>query len=231
MKRLIAIIVVAMCAISAFSQEYETTLKKISEAAQDDLGSLDSRGSFNYSRRYLVTAYFVETIDLDSLVFLVEDNGYVIPVKLQKNDLNAVNRFVARNLQKGEFLTIEGTVERIEINEEKYRGLIDAVIVENDEYEVKVQGTATVHLKGRKVVGSLPKPAYVSQAEGIVVVEIKVDQYGAVTEAVPGAEGTTATDKALLEAARSAALKAHFNQDAKAPASQPGTITYTFKLK
>ena len=230
MKKLILILLTLTCCQEAFSQAInnrqdvtETTIKAIVE---------DSRGDVELSfYRYLVPASFVETVDAEALVFLVEDNGYVIPVKLQKNDLNAVNRFVARNLQKGDFLTIEGTVERIEINEEKYRGLIDAVIVENDESEVKVQGTATVHLKGRKVVGSLPKPAYVSQAEGIVVVEIKVDQYGTVTEAVPGAEGTTATDKVLWGAARSAALKAHFNQDAKAPASQPGTITYTFKLK
>jgi hypothetical protein len=52
-----------------------------------------------------------------------------------------------------------------------------------------------------------------------------------VTEAIPGAEGTTVTDKTLWNAARSAALKAHFNQSANAPALQTGTITYIFKLK
>ena len=95
----------------------------------------------------------------------------------------------------------------------------------------KTEGTANAHVKGRNVVGSLPKPSYDSQTEGIVVVQVKVDQYGTVTEAIPGAEGTTVTDKKLWNAARSAALKAHFNQSASAPALQTGTITYIFKLK
>ena len=97
--------------------------------------------------------------------------------------------------------------------------------------EGKTEGTANAHVKGRNVVGTLPKPAYATQTEGIVVVQVKVDQYGTVTEAVPGAEGTTATDKNLWAAARNAALKAHFNMDANAPAVQTGTITYIFKLK
>lgn len=97
--------------------------------------------------------------------------------------------------------------------------------------EGKTEGSANAHVKGRSVVGSLPKPSYATQMEGIVVVQVKVDQYGNVTEAVAGAEGTTVTDKTLWNAARSAALKAHFNQSADAPAVQTGTITYVFKLK
>ena len=97
--------------------------------------------------------------------------------------------------------------------------------------EGKTEGSANAHVKGRNVVGSLPKPSYSTQVEGIVVVQVKVDQYGTVTEAIPGAEGTTVTDKTLWSAARSAALKAHFNQSANAPALQTGTITYIFKLK
>ena len=97
--------------------------------------------------------------------------------------------------------------------------------------EGKTEGEANAHLKGRSVVGSLPKPVYGIQAEGIVVVQIKVDQYGNVTEAIPGAEGTTVTNKELWNAARNAAMKAHFNMKADAPALQTGTITYIFKLK
>ena len=97
--------------------------------------------------------------------------------------------------------------------------------------EGKTEGTANAHLQGRSVVGSLPKPSYGIQAEGVVVVQIKVDQYGNVTEAIPGAEGTTVTNKELWNAARNAAMKAHFNMKADAPALQTGTITYIFKLK
>jgi len=95
----------------------------------------------------------------------------------------------------------------------------------------KVEGSANAHLKGRSVVGSLPKPSYATQAEGTVVVQIKVDQYGTVTEAIPGAEGTTVTNKELWNAARNAAMKTHFNMDGNAAAVQTGTITYIFKLK
>jgi len=98
-------------------------------------------------------------------------------------------------------------------------------------HEGKTEGTANAHLKGRNVLGTLPKPSYSAQLEGTVVVQIKVDQYGNVTEAIPGVEGTTVTDKTLWNAARSAAMKAHFNQSASAPAVQSGTITYIFKLK
>jgi TonB family protein len=97
--------------------------------------------------------------------------------------------------------------------------------------EGKTEGSANAHVKGRNVVGSLPRPTYASQTEGTVVVRVKVDQYGNVTEAIPGAEGTTVTDKTLWNAARNAAMKAHFNMDAHAPAMQSGTITYIFKLK
>ena len=97
--------------------------------------------------------------------------------------------------------------------------------------EGKTEGSANAHVKGRNVVGTLPKPSYATQLEGVVVVQVKVDQYGTVTEAIPGAEGTTVTDKNLWNAARNAAIKAHFNMDANAPALQTGTITYIFKLK
>ncbi len=85
-------------------------------------------------------------------------------------------------------------------------------------------------LAGRSVNGSLPRPHYTVQKDGIVVVEIWVDNYGNVQKAVAGAEGTTVTDKTLLQAARKAALGAHFNMSADAPALQKGTITYTFTI-
>ena len=44
-------------------------------------------------------------------------------------------------------------------------------------------------------------------------------------------EGTTVTNTALWNAARAAAMKAHFNMSADAPVLQTGTITYKFKLQ
>lgn len=89
---------------------------------------------------------------------------------------------------------------------------------------------AQANVKGRRVSGSLPRPtlSYYEGAAGVVVVTVKVDQYGNVTEAIPGAEGTTLINQNLWDLARNAALKAHFNQSADSPAVQVGTITYEF---
>lgn len=118
----------------------------------------------------------------------------------------------------------------------------DERVVVYSGYEFFCEGTAetlqkstsngpSVSIKGRSVVGQLLRPRYTVQAEGTVVVTILVDQYGNVTQAKAGAEGSTTDNKELLSAARAAAMHSHFNQDAKAPAVQEGTITYVFKLQ
>jgi len=95
----------------------------------------------------------------------------------------------------------------------------------------ETHGEPKANLKGRTLNGSLPRPSYPVQATGTVVVDIWVDNYGIVTKAVAGAEGTTVTDKDLWNEARKAAMKASFNMSADAPPMQKGTITYIFKLK
>ena len=95
----------------------------------------------------------------------------------------------------------------------------------------RTSGEPNARLKGRSVVGTLPKPVYGVQAGGIVVVDILVDRQGNVRSAVPGGTGTTVSDKTLWEAARKAALDAQFNVKPDAPVQQAGTITYIFKLK
>ena len=92
-------------------------------------------------------------------------------------------------------------------------------------------GEPSARLAGRNVVGSLLKPSYGVQKSGRVVVKISVDREGNVTDAIPGVEGTSVTDRSLWSAAREAALQAHFNANPKAPVSQEGTITYIFKLQ
>ncbi len=96
---------------------------------------------------------------------------------------------------------------------------------------IEGQPQAKFKLQDRLVVGVLPEPAYVSEVAGKVVVTILVDQFGNVTEAFPGDEGTTVVDKALWEAAKKAALDAKFNIASNAPAIQKGTITYIFQLQ
>ncbi len=85
-------------------------------------------------------------------------------------------------------------------------------------------------LTGRSLVGSLPKPEYNVQEQGIVVVKITVDKYGKVTGAQAILKGTTTQNSYLWRVAQQAAMKARFNPDPKAPAFQEGTITYHFSL-
>lgn len=85
-------------------------------------------------------------------------------------------------------------------------------------------------LGGRKSL-SLPKPDYLKQKQGIVVVEVTVDKLGNVTKANPGVKGSTTLDSDLLKAAEKAALTAKFDVSQNAPAYQTGTITYIFKYQ
>lgn len=74
----------------------------------------------------------------------------------------------------------------------------------------------------------LPKPAYDSDEQGKVVVEIKVDRSGKVVSAIAGARGTTISDLRLRRQAEEAAKRSVFAPDPNAPERQKGTITYNF---
>jgi protein TonB len=96
----------------------------------------------------------------------------------------------------------------------------------------KGKGTSGIgyDLGGRKH-RDLPRPNDNSQATGIVVIKIRVDQSGNVAEASYQAKGSTTTDNALVQAAIAAARKAKFDPDSKAPEVQFGSITYNFKVQ
>ncbi|HRC91961.1 MAG TPA: hypothetical protein PLQ16_07370 [Bacteroidia bacterium] len=70
-----------------------------------------------------------------------------------------------------------------------------------------------------------------SQETGKVVVSIKVDKYGNVIDAVPGARGSTTTSSNLFRKAKDAAFKAKFNQSPQGVEEQRGTITFVFLVQ
>lgn len=88
-------------------------------------------------------------------------------------------------------------------------------------------------LKGRKKL-HLEKPAYNSNEQGIVVVEIIVDRNGKVVRATPGVKvpdeniSTTVSDQSLWTLAKNAALQSKFSANPKAPEGQKGYIVYDF---
>ena len=81
-------------------------------------------------------------------------------------------------------------------------------------------------LAGRGLIGGLPKPKNDFKQDGEVVVQISVDAYGKVTEAVM--IGGTISDKTTIDLAIDAAKKAKFTADKNI--KQVGTITYKFKF-
>ncbi len=84
-------------------------------------------------------------------------------------------------------------------------------------------------LKDRSAI-SLPKPKYPGDDAGVVIVKVTVDKNGKVTNAEPGARGTTIMNQKFWNEAKQAALKAKFNMSQNARAFQQGTITYRFVL-
>lgn len=90
-------------------------------------------------------------------------------------------------------------------------------------------GSSGFSLAGRSLVGSLPRPAYDSNDEGRVVIRITVDRSGRVINAIYEQAGSTTNTRALVDAARAAALKARFSDSDSD--IQTGTITYIFLLK
>lgn len=76
---------------------------------------------------------------------------------------------------------------------------------------------------------SLPPPIYTCIEGGKVVINIKVDSSGYVTEADYNDQSSGTSNGCLVDNAIAYALKARFNPDSKA--SQIGTITYLFQRK
>lgn len=84
-------------------------------------------------------------------------------------------------------------------------------------------------LGNRKLgAGGLVRPAYNVNAEGRVIVNIRVNPKGIVVEATLG-QGTTASNPTLVQEALSAAKKTRFNEIGSNK-DEVGTITYTFTL-
>ena len=88
----------------------------------------------------------------------------------------------------------------------------------------------TFNLGGR-TISELKKPIYKSQSQGTVVVTIRVNRYGKVINAIPGAKGSTTTNSYLYRQAKEAALKTTFDPKTNAPEIQIGTIIYNFRLQ
>lgn len=86
-------------------------------------------------------------------------------------------------------------------------------------------------LEGRSIAGNLVTPQYTKNSEGKIVINIKVNRDGAVTDAAFNPQNSTISDANMIEAAIKAAKNTRFSRKSDALFVQTGTITYNFKLR
>lgn len=86
-------------------------------------------------------------------------------------------------------------------------------------------------LEGRSIAGSLVTPPYTRNSEGKIVINIKVNREGAVTDASYNPQHSTISDANMIEAATKAAMNTRFSRKSDALFVQTGTITYNFRLR
>lgn len=96
-----------------------------------------------------------------------------------------------------------------------------------------ISGSGGYDLKGWIMVKK-PDQMRDAEEEGVVVVQITVDETGKVIKAVPGQRGSTTTSAKLYAKARLAALQTKFSLKSGTDASQAhkqGTLTFIFQLE
>ncbi len=91
-------------------------------------------------------------------------------------------------------------------------------------------GKGGYDLKGRQLMIK-PDKLTDSEEEGIVVVEIIVDENGKVIKATPGQRGSTTTSAKLFAKARQAVKQVKFNPSPDGTKEQRGTWTFVFTLE
>jgi len=92
-----------------------------------------------------------------------------------------------------------------------------------------IGGGGDYQLGNRKPLNK-PKPNYICDEVGIVVVQIEVDRNGNVINAIPGVKGTTNSAECLKSEAKIAAMKTTWQPDANATSKQIGYIRYRFSI-
>lgn len=86
-------------------------------------------------------------------------------------------------------------------------------------------------LSGRDLVGSIPKPAYVGDQEGVIIVTITVDKNGNVIGTDIDNRRTNISNQAMRDECKAKARKIKFTANSKLTGNQIGSITYRFKEK
>lgn len=176
----------------------------------------------------------------------IEEKEAVEPTSIQKIEthrpFNEAKQFIeSQEAQRAQGNTsFQDNISAMEQAIEKSKGLksVEAKIVSNKEIKNN-RGDATqtkestlrnstnsYRLVDRTVI-NFPNPVYVCEGFGKVVISIKVNDLGKVTDASFSQKLSTTTNECLIEVAINYTLKTTFNTKA-GKKSQLGTITYQF---
>lgn len=110
------------------------------------------------------------------------------------------------------------------------KGQLDGDPNSKDYYGTGGIGSGGDYQLGNRKPLNKPKPNYLCDEVGIVVVKIEVDRAGTVINAIPGVKGTTNSADCLKSEAKIAALKTTWQADANATSKQIGYIRYRFSI-
>ncbi|MEQ8909582.1 MAG: hypothetical protein RIC95_10350 [Vicingaceae bacterium] len=131
-------------------------------------------------------------------------------------------------------MIVEGKEQQIQMKEvssvffKEYVPYDGTYIPDTKEEVLEVDGfTVKYQLKDRKLVKN-PTLSIGTEDHGTVVVKIKVDRFGNVRSAEPGASGSTTSSNYLYVKAQRAAKSAKFNENLKGPLTTEGTLTIVY---
>lgn len=137
--------------------------------------------------------------------------------------------------QDGEFAEgdpeYEENLRKLAEKREELRKQIEEAEADKKEYPTNLANrrTSVSYSLLDRVSRYLPPPIYTCIEGGTIVVNIKVDRVGNVTDATFNAKSSNTTNGCLIDNAIEYALKSRFNTGSKS--SQIGTITYIFQSK
>lgn len=184
---------------------------------------------------YCIRGEFAGMYDITTLVFFVNQDDYIIPIRLQKKDIGAKKRFLTLNLKEGDIVYIKGTLDEIEIDSEKYKGLVDAIIIDEldiiDESNSEIipprfnfmDATAFSYWVNAHL--NYPKKAVKNGIQGRVILQFTVDADGIVSNVILLRGVEPSLDREAIRVVSSSPKWLPGQKEGK-----PVSITYTFPV-
>jgi len=185
--------------------------KEIEEETSDEREDL---GQENLNNRTNVASNRLATQNITTSADDFFDDDYLKEVEAAKQLVSDVNNQISKKIID---------IEDIEMPAETTDGM-NPDSIKNVIY---VGESNIVYYLENRYHLSLQNPLYLAHGGGQVVVKIVVNQQGRVIDAVP-VKNSNVKDEQIYIYAKAAALRTVFNIDLTAPASQEGTIHYTF---